>query len=153
MCYSQQKKWRLEPHRTVIVVAETAKLLQKQLNNAPIQNNANRFRLIDIHIVILKSVTHPFNGPLPGSTRVSRYQKGKTDLDLILLKQETVSGSDISWAICKSTPRCQTDNHASTPPLCFLQAVCPSCCPTNSVKALKALKSFITLTTRRCAAK
>jgi len=33
----------------------------------------------------------------------------------------------------------QTDNHASTPPLCFLQAGCLSCRPTNSVKALKAL--------------
>jgi len=32
----------------------------------------------------------------------------------------------------------QTDNHSSTPPLCFLQAGCPSCRPTNSVKALKA---------------
>jgi len=32
----------------------------------------------------------------------------------------------------------QTDNHTSTPPLSFLQAGCPSCCPTNSVKALKA---------------
>jgi len=33
----------------------------------------------------------------------------------------------------------QTDNHTSTPPLlCFLQAGCPSCRPTNSVKALKA---------------
>ena len=32
----------------------------------------------------------------------------------------------------------QTDNHASTPPLCFLQAERPSCRPTNSVKALKA---------------
>ena len=32
----------------------------------------------------------------------------------------------------------QTHNHASTPPLSFLQAGCPSCCPTNSVKALKA---------------
>jgi len=31
-----------------------------------------------------------------------------------------------------------TDNHASTPPLCFLQAGCPSCRPTNSVKAPKA---------------
>jgi len=31
----------------------------------------------------------------------------------------------------------QTDNHASTPPLSFLQAGCPSCGPTNSVKALK----------------
>jgi len=32
----------------------------------------------------------------------------------------------------------QTDNHTSTPPLSFLQAGCPSCRPTNSVKALKA---------------
>jgi len=32
----------------------------------------------------------------------------------------------------------QTDNHASTPPLSFLQAGCPSCRPTNSAKALKA---------------
>jgi len=32
----------------------------------------------------------------------------------------------------------QTDNHASTPPLSFLQAGCPSCRPANSVKALKA---------------
>jgi len=35
----------------------------------------------------------------------------------------------------------QTDNHANTPPLSFLQAGCPSCRPTNSVKALKDLTS------------
>jgi len=34
----------------------------------------------------------------------------------------------------------QTDNHTSTPPLSFLQAGCPSCRPTNSVKALKEKK-------------
>jgi len=32
----------------------------------------------------------------------------------------------------------KTDNHTSTSPLSFLQAGCPSCRPTNSVKALKA---------------
>jgi len=32
----------------------------------------------------------------------------------------------------------QTDNHASTPTLSSLQAGCPSCRPTNSIKALKA---------------
>ena len=47
--------------------------------------------------------THPFNGPLSRTTRVSRYQKGKPIW--ILQKQETVSGSGISWAICKSAPR------------------------------------------------
>jgi len=34
---------------------------------------------------------------------VSRYHKGKTSLGL--LEQETVSGSGISWAVCKSVPR------------------------------------------------
>jgi len=38
----------------------------------------------------------------------------------------------------------QIDNHASTPPLSFLQAGCPSCRPTNSVKALKAMINFST---------
>ena len=33
----------------------------------------------------------------------------------------------------------QADNHASTPPLSFLQAGCPSYRPTNSVRALKAV--------------
>jgi len=46
---------------------------------------------------------HTFNGPLFGTTQVSRYQKAKPIW--ILLKQETVSGSGISWAICKSAPR------------------------------------------------
>jgi len=39
-------------------------------------------------------------------------------------------------SVCTSL---QADNHASTPPLSFLQAGCPSCRPTNSVKALKAI--------------
>ena len=47
--------------------------------------------------------THPFNSPLSRTTWLSRYQKGKPIW--ILLKQETVSGSGISWAICKSAPR------------------------------------------------
>jgi len=44
--------------------------------------------------------THPFNGPFSGTTQVSWYQKVKPIW--ISLKQETVSGSGISWAICKS---------------------------------------------------
>jgi len=45
---------------------------------------------------------HPFNGPLSGTTRVSRTRKVKPIW--ILLKQETVGGSGFSWAICKSAP-------------------------------------------------
>jgi len=46
--------------------------------------------------------THLFNGLLSATIRVSWYQKGKTNLDL--LEQEIASGSGISWAICKSAP-------------------------------------------------
>ena len=80
--------------------------------------------------------THPFNGPFSGTTQVSRYQKGKTNVDFTEARD-----SEWQWhqqshmQVCTSL---QTDNHASTPPLCFLQARCPSCRPTNSVKALKA---------------
>ena len=80
--------------------------------------------------------THPFNGPFSGTTQVSRYQKGKTNLDFTEARD-----SEWQWHQLDHMQVCtllQTDNHTSTPPLCFLQAGCPSCCPTNSVKALKA---------------
>ena len=47
--------------------------------------------------------TRPFNSPLSGTTRVSRYQKGKTNLDFT--EARDVSGSGISWAMCKCAPR------------------------------------------------
>ena len=60
----------------------------------------------------------------------------------ILLKQARYS--ELQWhqvghmQVCTSL---QTDNHATTPPLSFLQARCPSCRPTNSVEALKKLST------------
>jgi len=78
----------------------------------------------------------PFNGLFSRTTWVSRYQKGKTNLDF-----PGARDSEWQWhqlghmQVCTSL---QIDNHASTPPLSFLQAGCPSCRPTNSVKALKA---------------
>ena len=42
--------------------------------------------------------------------------------------------------ICTSL---QTDNHTSTSLLSFLQARCPSCHPTNSIKALKAPENVL----------
>jgi len=56
----------------------------------------------------------------------------------ILLTQETVSGSGISWAIGKSAPRNRQITMPAPHHSVFLQAGCPSCRPTNSVKALKA---------------
>ena len=77
--------------------------------------------------------THPFNSPLSGSTRVSQYQKGKTDLDFTGARD-----SGISWAICKSASRSRQITTPAPHYSSFLQAGCPSCHPTNSFKALKA---------------
>jgi len=49
---------------------------------------------------------------------LSRYQKDKTNLDL--LEQAVVGGGGISWAIRTSAPHPRQKNYASTPPLsCF----------------------------------
>ena len=55
----------------------------------------------------------------------------------ILLKQETVSGSGISWTICKSAPRSRQITMPAPHRSVFLQAGCPSCHATNSATALK----------------
>ena len=70
------------------------------------------------------------------TTQVSWYQKGKTNLDFTEARD-----SEWQWHQLGRMQICtllQTNNHASTPLLSFLQAGCPSCRPTNSVKALKA---------------
>ena len=67
---------------------------------------------------------------------MSRYRKGKTNLDFTEARDSEWQWHQLGhMQVCTSL---QTNYHASTPPLCFLQTGCPSCCPTNSVKALKA---------------
>jgi len=67
---------------------------------------------------------------------VSRYQKDKTNLDFTETRDSEWQWHQLGRVqVCTSL---QTDNHANTPPLSFLQTKCPSCRPTNSVKALKA---------------
>jgi len=67
---------------------------------------------------------HLLNGPL--SRTIQMYL------------QEKVSGSGIRWAICKSTPHPRQTTIPASHHSVFLQTGCPSCRPTNSVKALKA---------------
>jgi len=67
---------------------------------------------------------------------VSQYQKGKTNLDFTEARD-----CERQWHWLGHMQVCTlllTDNHANTS-LRFLQAGCPSCRPTNSVKALMAL--------------
>ena len=79
--------------------------------------------------ILLHAYVHPFNGPFSRTTRVSRYQKGRSNLDLTEARD-----SEWQWHQLGHIQACtslQTDNHASTPPLSFLQARCPSGCPTK----------------------
>jgi len=79
--------------------------------------------------------THPFNGPFSRTAWVSRYQKGKTNLHFTEARDSEWQWRQLGHMhVCTSL---QTDNHASTPPLSFLQAGCPSCHPTTGIKALK----------------
>jgi len=78
---------------------------------------------------------------------MSRYQKGKTNLDFTEARDSEWQWHQLGhMQVCTSL---QIDNYASTPPLkFFLQAGCPSCRTTNSIKALKAStegKSLVTV--------
>ena len=67
--------------------------------------------------------THPFNGPLFGTTQVSQYQKGKTNLDFTGARDSEWQWHQLGhMQVCISL---QTDNHASTPPLSFFTGRMP----------------------------
>jgi len=64
---------------------------------------------------------------------VSRYQKGKTNLDFTEARDNEWQWHQLGhMQVCISL---QIDNHASTPPLSFLQAECLSCCPTQQCQS------------------
>ena len=92
------------------------------------------FETVDTHITplsqyhcnvvkIYNTHTHPFNSPLSGTTQVSQYQKGKTNLDFTGARD-----SERQWyqlghmQVCTSL---QTDNHASTSLLKFFTGRMP----------------------------
>jgi len=74
---------------------------------------------------------------MSGTTRVSRYQKVKPGR----LKPVWIYWSKRQWVAVASAGLYASlhlipDTHANIPPLSFLQAGCPSCCPTNSIKTV-----------------
>jgi len=67
--------------------------------------------------------THPFNGALSRITRMSRYQKGKTNLDFTEARDSEWQWHQLShMQVCISL---QTDNHASITPLSFFTGRMP----------------------------
>jgi len=61
--------------------------------------------------------TLPFNGSFSRTTQVSRYQKGKTNLDFTKARDSEWQWHQLGrMTVCTSL---KSDNHASTPPLSF----------------------------------
>ena len=127
MSFCSEKLYTTPKHNT------DASMLQNSINTCSL---VFRFRHKNTAYRLQNTHTHSFNGPFSGTTQVSRYQKGKTNLDFTEARD-----SEWQWHQLGHMQVCtllQTDNHTSTPPLSFLQAKCPSCHPTNNIKALKA---------------
>jgi len=121
--------WLVIMHRRLqhCVCLQTSKHIHTSLKLSLINSTCTRTR------THTHTHTHMFNGPLSGTTRVSRYQKGKTNVDFTEARDSEWHWNPLGhMQVCTSL---QTDNHASTSPLSFLQAGCPSCCPTNSVNS------------------
>jgi len=88
--------------------------------------------------------THPFNGPLSGTNRVSRYQKGKTNLDFTESKKQLAAVASAGPYACQhlATER-QPRKYPTTQ---FLKTRCLFCPSTNSAKALKVMRQLVPVT-------
>jgi len=106
--------------------------LSKQGIRSVTQQGQDGFNTAEDKVFHAQLHTHPFNGPFSGTTQVSRYQKGKTNLDFTEPRD-----SEWQWRhlghmqVCTSL---QTDNQASIPPL--------SCLPDKNLSVLSLTFSF-----------
>ena len=81
----------------------------------------------NINTNVTHTHTQPFNGPFSGTTWVSRYQKGKTNLDFTKARDSEWQWHQLGhMQVCISL---HTDNHASTPPLKFFTGRMPFLLP------------------------
>ena len=83
--------------------------------------------------------THPFNGPFSQTTRVSWYEKGKTNLDFTEARDSEWQWHQLGhMEVCISL---QTDNHASTPPLKFFTGWMPFLPPDQQRQSTKGTEA------------
>jgi len=82
------------------------------------------------------TTTHTFNGPFSGTTQVSQYQKGKTNLDFTEARDSEWQWHQLGdMQVCTSL---QTDNHAITPLLSFFYRY-PSCHQTQQHQSTEGI--------------
>jgi len=81
--------------------------------------------------------THPFNGPFSENTRVSQYQKGKTNLDFTEARDSEWHWHQLGhMQVCTSL---KTDKNASTPPLKFFAGWMPFLPPNQQCQSTESL--------------
>ena len=101
------------------------------LRDAAISSHPLLLLLLLLLLLFTHTHTHTFNGPFSWTTRVSRYQKGKTNLDFTEARD-----SEWQWHQLGRMQVCtllHAENHTSTPPLSFYRLdALPAAQPTAS---------------------
>ena len=95
----------------------------------------NRYAMLHTH-------THAraFNGPFSGTTQVSRYKKGKTNLDFTEARDSEWQSHQLGhMQFCTSL---QTNNHASTPPLSFFTGRMPFMQPNQQCQSTEGMHCY-----------
>ena len=91
-------------------------------------------------VVLQHTHTCPFNVPLSGTIQVSRYQKGKTNLDFTEARDSEWQWHQLGhMQVCTSL---QTDNHASTHHSVFYRLDAPSAAKPTASKHSRQSKHW-----------
>jgi len=101
----------------------------------------DQFSIFTVKYKYYNTHTHPFNGPLSGTTQVGWYQKGKTNLDFTGARD-----SEWQWhhlGHMQVSTSLQTTTPAPHYSVFYRPDALPAAKPTAS-KAAKALKAYIT---------
>ena len=128
---------------TKIRSAITEKLFTEKLTIAPTQWQLHQ-KYRQYYFTKTQTNGSTFKDLLHNEAQLAAWDNSQKNNTHLTAQSGFTEARDSEWQwqqlghmqICTSP---QTDNHASIPPLSFLQAGCPSCHPTNSVRALKAL--------------
>jgi len=110
------------------------------------QHHNNILQNYQLHALQRKTTNtrlHTFNGPLSGTTQVSRYQKGKTNLDFTEARDSEWQWHQLGrMQVCTSL---QTDNHASTLPLKFFTGRMPFLQPNQQCQSTEGTNKKLSL--------
>ena len=76
-----QENFRVEDKKLYFVFVDSEKASDREVTSLAMCKWAEEWLVLAVMSMYVRTHTHPFNGPFAGTTRVSRYQKGKTNPD------------------------------------------------------------------------